>query len=514
MPKKFTILASLAALSISTLGTIVPTFADTTEYYYVPELTPIHAQYAERMATECGLFIKKDNTFKKCYNSVTNAFRDQYGGLFESMFQLDFNGRMIVTGLNPTAGTIRFYLDETMAFKNYPFTLQNLVIFWADVTAEVSPAWNDTAGWQFVDNFLATGEIPQGYHVLYSGARGDENWAPNTEMRVTFGDDTTAYDLVHQSDHKFIYLYGYDTDGNRHLESNYLESCFNGELSSGGECRLQYIYDGSGATPTYINADPTDEDRTIIDLKAALKAKTEAEANLAAAEARVASLEEAYQEAENRASEAENRASAAESRASEAENKANAAASTITELERELNVTEKSLEDSKKDLAKSEESLEKTQKDLADSQKSLEETKQALEKTQKTLEEIKKALEETKKSLEEAKKSLEEAKKTAADAIARVNALLANPVTITKYQTIKNPITTPATPDNHQEVNSNDSLSGEGKNTENSDQNYVEVPVLGGNKEHTFPWWIIVFIFSGIALVLWWFVPVREKRKK
>ena len=261
MSKKITTIAMLAALSVSTLGAGVPTFADTTEYYYPPELVPIHVEYAEAMA-ECGTFIKKDNAYKNCYNRITNTFRERYGGLFESMYQLDYNGRMIITGLNPTAGTIRFYLDETRAFKNYPFTFENLVIFWADNTATVSPAWNEPAGWAFVDNYLATGEIPQGYHVLYNGKRGDAGWAPNTEMRATFGEDTTAKALIHNLPHKFIHVYGYDTEGNRHLENNYLNTCINDDLAKGGECRLQYIYNGANANPVYINAESADEEKS------------------------------------------------------------------------------------------------------------------------------------------------------------------------------------------------------------------------------------------------------------
>jgi|GEM_PF-1563097 len=41
----------------------------------------------------------------------------------------------------------------------------------------------------------------------------------------------------------------------------------------------------------------------------------------------------------------------------------------------------------------------------------------------------------------------------------------------------------------------------------------VEVPLVAGKKEdHEFPWWLVVFIFSGIFLILWWFVPIRRKK--
>ena len=41
----------------------------------------------------------------------------------------------------------------------------------------------------------------------------------------------------------------------------------------------------------------------------------------------------------------------------------------------------------------------------------------------------------------------------------------------------------------------------------------VEVPLAAGKKEeHQFPWWLVVFAFSGIFLILWWFVPIRRRK--
>ena len=41
----------------------------------------------------------------------------------------------------------------------------------------------------------------------------------------------------------------------------------------------------------------------------------------------------------------------------------------------------------------------------------------------------------------------------------------------------------------------------------------VEVPLAAGKKEeHQFPWWLVVFTFSGIFLILWWFVPIRHRK--
>lgn len=43
----------------------------------------------------------------------------------------------------------------------------------------------------------------------------------------------------------------------------------------------------------------------------------------------------------------------------------------------------------------------------------------------------------------------------------------------------------------------------------------VEVPLAAGKKEeHQFPWWLVVFTFSGIFLILWWFVPIRRRKEQ
>lgn len=40
----------------------------------------------------------------------------------------------------------------------------------------------------------------------------------------------------------------------------------------------------------------------------------------------------------------------------------------------------------------------------------------------------------------------------------------------------------------------------------------VEVPLAAKKEEHTFPWWFVVFVFSGIFLILWWFIPIKRKK--
>ena len=55
---------------------------------------------------------------------------------------------------------------------------------------------------------------------------------------------------------------------------------------------------------------------------------------------------------------------------------------------------------------------------------------------------------------------------------------------------------------------------------EKSDDSTVELPLSGGiisqnstEEEHIFPWWIVVFIFSGIVLTIWWFIPTKKYKK-
>ena len=376
MPKKFTILSALAALSISTAGAIVPTFADTTEIYRVPDVVSLRTPFANDMVSECGTFANT-NAYWDCYDAVMARYRSEYGGQFESMYQLNSSGRMLVTGLNPTVGSLRFYLDETNGFQDTAFTFENVVIFWVDDDAINNPAWNEPIGWEFVDSYLETGEIPRGYHVLYSSKRGEDGWAtPNAENRVLYDLSTnTPEDVAKTNSYGFIHAYGYDTMGNRHLENNYLGSCLNNILVGGNECRLEYTYNGSYISQNYVKGEATGEDVLIVELKNALKAKAEAEAALADAlaraetaeadyanamdsywelesviieyqttiaetEARLVSAEAALREAEVAAAVAREAAVAAENRASEAESRANSAENRASEAESRADVAE------------------------------------------------------------------------------------------------------------------------------------------------------------------------------
>ena len=387
MPKKLTLIPTLITLAISTLSQTVPAFAEQNEIYYVSDLVPLHTQYADDMA-ECGAYNRYDSDFIDCYNRITDDYRARYGGKFESMYQLDFNGRMVITGLNPAAGTVRLYIDETKAYRGDPFTFQNLVAFWADSSTDPSPDWDDDVAWDIVDAVLRGEEAPQGVHILYKGVRGEEGWiTPNTEYRTTYtpsGDFTKDNNVVN-----FFFVLGYDTDGVKHIERNYYYECTNG-FTEGNECRYYYTYDGVSAFRNYIETAATPEDTAIIESKNAAKEATKA----------------ATTEAENVAREATETAEisiAPISKIADLPNRiANASSST------------------------------------------------------KTIEKI-------------------------------------------VEKTVENP------------ANNNTSTgSAISEQSTVTPEEHVDIPIAAG-KEPEFPWWIIAFIFSGIVLILWWFIPTREK---
>ena len=54
----------------------------------------------------------------------------------------------------------------------------------------------------------------------------------------------------------------------------------------------------------------------------------------------------------------------------------------------------------------------------------------------------------------------------------------------------------------------------------NSENDTLELPLSGSitaqtstKEEHIFPWWIIAFVFSGIILTIWWFIPAKKYKK-
>lgn len=90
--------------------------------------------------------------------------------------------------------------------------------------------------------------------------------------------------------------------------------------------------------------------------------------------------------------------------------------------------------------------------------------------------------------------------------------LVSNPSTSTTKEANATAVSTPViststirVPESKTEVAPDDSS----KDLENTT---VEVPLSAKNEEHQFPWWFVVFIFSGITLILWWFVPISRKK--
>ena len=505
MPKKFTILSALAAIGLSTFAPLAPVFAEVEEHYHTPELAELHAKYAADMAV-CGEYVY-NNTYLTCYNTITNNYREQYGGLFESMYQLDFNGRMIVTGFNPAAHSLRFYIDETSAFRSQPFEFENLVIYWADDNADGGPNWNSNTQWNFVDNYLATGEIPTGFHVLYGGKKGEKGWFNvNSENYVNYGDDTTAEGFLYDSE-SYIILNGYDTSGNRHTERNYLSSCTNHNLLKGNECLLEYTYENQIASPKYVIAEPSGIDATVVALDRAIKAKEEAEARLA--------------EVESRLTEAENRAAAAETAYDQILEQLWAMESSVMYYQMMLEEAEANLARVNQALAESDQALEETSRALDEANQALEETSRALDEANQAAISARAEAASLAAQLEEANLELSSAKDAVSKAEQEVREARASeeaakkakdqmnesvPTTVTIYRTIE-------------KVVENNSATSEPtaektdvtEKTEKSTENYVELPTSGENEEYNFPWWIIVFVFTGIALTLWWFVPSKRR---
>lgn len=495
MPKKLPIISTLTVLAISTLATTVPTFAEPNETYSVSDLAPLHAQYANDMA-ECGAYNRYDSNFMDCYNRITNEYRTRYGGKFESMYQLDYNGRMVITGLNPAAGTVRLYIDETKAYRDNAFTFQNLVAFWADDTANPSPNWDDDAAWAIVDTILAGEETPQGVHILYKGVKDEEGWiTPNTEYRTTYtpsGDFTKDNFLA-----KFFYILGYDTAGNKHLERNEYSGCLEGFTES-NECRLQYTYNGLYASKNYIKTGPTTEDAMLIELKTAIKEAEEAEAAAREAEA-------AAREATEAANAAIVRAEEAEAAAREAENVANEAATNAREAEAIARAAEANADAV---AIKAERIAREASEAAKESARIAAEANEVAEAANQKAAQISEA----------SAQKINELSEKIADLNARI-AKISSDIKVTEKVTervVEKPVKIVTT--NTIETKSDSAKSTDEpklaalpteENIASTNDEYVEVPDAG--KEAEFPWWIIAFVFSGIALILWWCVPARKK---
>lgn len=514
MLKKFTLISTLIGLSISTLGGLVPTFADNSGegYYYAPELAALHTKYAASMA-ECGEY-SSSYEYQSCYDRITSFYREKYGGKFESMYQLDFNGRMIVTGINPTAGTVRFYADETKAFRGESFEFQNLFVFWTDRSVVPTPSWDDDIAWNFVDNLLATGEVLPGYHLLYQGKKDTKDWITiNAENRIVHEDKG---DAVGDNQFSHIFVLGYDTEGNKHFEKQDYAACIRGGYTEGNECRLQYHYNGRYAEMSYIQTTPTPEDKVLIDLKNAIKEAKAAEAAAREAEAVAREAETAAREArttadaaEAAAREAETIAREAEAAAREAETIAREAEAAVSEAKSIANETKAAADTA---VSTANEAL-RIARELADS------TAKTAKEAAITHQTILKAVEDASRIAEEANQKAANLSDLAKSAAARVESLAAN-ITPGTTKIIERYYETKASTSTNNDATLNNStselvtsatLETPPSQTPDSLDSEERVALPLTNNQAEFPWWIIVFVFSGIALILWWCVPARKK---
>lgn len=548
MPKK-SIISTLIALAISTLGCTVPTFADVNDVgsYTISELASLHAEYAIAMS-ECGDYNRYNADFNSCYNTVTSNFRSRYGGKFEAMYQLDFNGRMVVSSINPTAGTVRFYIDETRAYKGSSFNFENLVIFWADSRANPSPYWDDDAAWAIADTILNNGIIPEGVHLLYKGVRGEEGWAmANMENRATFDDEE---DFIKENSSHFFFVLGYDTAGVKHIERNSYSGCANSENSytEGKECRLEYHYDGNYVSFGYTEAEPTMEDTAIITLKEAIKNAEIATAAAREAESAAREAEIAAREAKRIALEAEMSAFDAEIAAREAEATANEATAIAREAEaaaREAEANAAASESVANEAIATAREAEAEAKALAaEAARVMEEANRVAEAAIRESEEATRASEEATRVAAEAKATAEEyanisananrlaktATKTADELSANFTmkfnelhdkiAALSTRISEINSDTKTVYVTSPAsanktTSEITKTTAATDDVVVKDDSTSNVPEETMELPLAGNSEKketkNEFPWWIIAFTFSGIALILWWFIPIRKK---
>lgn len=548
MPKKISILSALIGLSISTIGCTVPTFADIndTGSYTVSDLVPLHTEYANAMA-ECGPYKTQDAVFNNCYNAVTSNFRARYGGKFEAMYQLDYNGRMVVSAINPTAGTVRFYVDETRAYTGDSFTFENLVIFWADSWANPSPYWDDDAAWIIADTILNEETVPIGVHLLYKGVRGEDGWATiNAENRTTFVNDS---DFIRESVPRFFFVLGYDSLGNKHIERNAYSGCVNasGGFTEGKECRLEYYYDGSHASSRYVEANSITEDATLIEINTIIKNAREAEQSAREAEQSAREAEQAAREAEQAAREAEAVANetlssaiaaeaaaiAATESAREAESVASEATAIAREAEQAAREAEASARENEIRAIEAETSARAAEANAA----AAENAARAAEAESKRLaaELIEAATtasqaadmaisrsEEAVAIATQANEVASEAKMNFASKINELNtkiatlfSRMASPETKTIY------VSSPSSINQNTTNDSLDSAAAGQDIKENIDvidstlEKTIETPLTGDTNDQTsrseFPWWIIAFTFSGIILILWWCVPTHRK---
>lgn len=288
------------------------------------------------------------------------------------------------------------------------------------------------------------------------------------------------------------------------------------------------------------------EERAVAAEAEATAAKAEADV----AKANAATAEAAAREAESVAREAESVAREAESIAREAENGAMEATAIAREAElaaREAESSARAAELRANELSAAAEAAYERANELAatasaaeaaarEAEATAREAEAAAREAEATAREAEAAARTTESTAREAMATAEKAVKNSEDftktsqeltdkisalneriiamnaAIAKVNSDTKIVEKITEKRTIEKPVMIKTTEVKEDLVTASDGSEPLPTSSEplmSSDDQYVEVPNAG--KEAEFPWWIIAFVFSGIALTLWWFIPARKK---
>lgn len=341
MPRKYTILSTVTALLASTLASLAPTVTAVQydglygegEYYTVAEVLPLRNQYVEEVKRTCGEYATI-STFQQCVMGVTNSYRSTYGKLGSAALKLDQgSSAAFVTGLNPTAETLRFFVSDTNAFASAVDAYQDLYIFWLDGDSGFRSITGNTDAIKALHESLRSGQTPDGLHLLYGSQQGAPDWfAYGAENRVEY---STTGDFVADSiEQKVIFLGSYASGEVRYQVSSFA-NCLEGGYTLGQECRAGYYFSPSNTyTFYYAGADAATEDQALVKVKLLEQAVREAE--------------EAAREAADRARKAEERASQAAAAAAAAEAAARDTESRASELEEAIEAAERATAEAKR----------------------------------------------------------------------------------------------------------------------------------------------------------------------
>ena len=548
MSKKFTIISTLTALSISTLGAIVPTFADTsTTYYAIDEIIAFHQEVQANIEETCREAIASGNsyTINTCSTNVKNGYASTSPGLYAASKMVNLAAKgLLVSAYNPYAGTMRFYIDDNM-FGTTPLNLQDLIIFWADKNYVNYSGLNNSSSRKnsaesLANAILAGDEVPEGIHMMYDSTKDSEELfkITNTEHRIVLDDESN---LLTDSAPKTVFVLGHDATGVlRYRTDLYGQSCQN--LATDSECQIRYVYENSTGQATgwslYSNK-ATAEDLAIAEQKELIKKVKAAEDRAAAAEATAREAEAAAREAEATAREAEAAAREAEFAAGEAENNAREAENSAREAESAAREAENNARNAES-AALAAESAAKAAEERAnqfaaealsvatESERIATEATRAAEIATRTAEEARRTASEANQTALAAKETAAQFAKIAEDLNRQLTAVSQTIAEIQALVLANNQIT-PTAPitNNYITYNTTEIVKNESSAATDTPEaattslvtpdDSVEVPLAAGPAESKnipeFPWWIVAFAFSGIFLILWWFIPARKRRE-